>query len=104
MKLITYGIGGYDPTKPNNNIVEEQILEDQLTSLKTEGVIATLNVVLGLWPIEDAANAVSLTPSDLVAEAQAWAAAQGGLIPGSMTTPTSPLGVELALEAYRHAL
>jgi len=20
---ITYGIGGYDPTKPNNNIVEE---------------------------------------------------------------------------------
>jgi hypothetical protein len=23
MKQITYGIGGYDPTKPNNNIVEE---------------------------------------------------------------------------------
>jgi hypothetical protein len=23
MKTITYGIGGYDPTKPNNNIVEE---------------------------------------------------------------------------------
>ena len=23
MKSITYGIGGYDPTKPNNNIVEE---------------------------------------------------------------------------------
>jgi hypothetical protein len=22
-KQITYGIGGYDPTKPNNNIVEE---------------------------------------------------------------------------------
>jgi hypothetical protein len=22
-KSITYGIGGYDPTKPNNNIVEE---------------------------------------------------------------------------------
>ena len=22
MKLITYGIGGYDPSKPNNNIVE----------------------------------------------------------------------------------
>jgi hypothetical protein len=23
MKKITYGIGGYDETKPNNNIVEE---------------------------------------------------------------------------------
>ena len=23
MKQITYGIGGYDATKPNNNIVEE---------------------------------------------------------------------------------
>ena len=22
MKMITYGIGGYDPTKPNDNIVE----------------------------------------------------------------------------------
>jgi hypothetical protein len=23
MKSIIYGIGGYDPSKPNNNIVEE---------------------------------------------------------------------------------
>jgi hypothetical protein len=30
-KLITYGIGGYDPTKPNNNIVEEIDLPDQET-------------------------------------------------------------------------
>jgi len=22
-RIVTYGIGGYDPTKPNNNIVEE---------------------------------------------------------------------------------
>jgi hypothetical protein len=42
--------------------------------LNTEGVIATLNAVLGLWSVEDAANAVRLTPADLVAEAQAWAA------------------------------
>jgi hypothetical protein len=27
-KLVTYGIGGYDPTKPNNNIVEEIDLPD----------------------------------------------------------------------------
>ena len=29
MKSITYGIGGYDPTKPNNNIVEEIDLPDE---------------------------------------------------------------------------
>ena len=28
-KLITYGIGGYDPTKPNKNIVEEVDLPDE---------------------------------------------------------------------------
>jgi len=28
-KLITYGIGGYDQSKPNNNIVEEIDLPDQ---------------------------------------------------------------------------
>lgn len=77
MKEITYGIGGYDPTKPNNNIVQiEEYPDPPAPPLDPTGVIATLNVVLGLWPIEDAANAVGLTPTDLVAEAQAWAAAQ----------------------------
>jgi hypothetical protein len=46
------------------------------TPLDPTGVIATLNVVLGLWPIVDAANAVGLTPEDLITEAQAWAVAQ----------------------------
>jgi hypothetical protein len=31
MKYTTYGIGGYDPTKPNDNIVEEMDLPDQET-------------------------------------------------------------------------
>jgi hypothetical protein len=30
-KSITYGIGGYDPTKPNNNIVEEIDLPNEET-------------------------------------------------------------------------
>ena len=30
MKIITYGIGGYDPSKPNNNIIEEYEIEDVL--------------------------------------------------------------------------
>lgn len=29
MKQITYGFGGYDETKPNNNIVEEIDLPDE---------------------------------------------------------------------------
>lgn len=29
-KIITYGVGGYDETKPNNNIVEEIETEDVL--------------------------------------------------------------------------
>jgi hypothetical protein len=31
MKQVTYGIGGYDPTKPNNNIVEEIDIPDTET-------------------------------------------------------------------------
>lgn len=44
--------------------------------LDTAGVMATLNAVLGLWSVEDAANTVGLAPQDLINEAQAWAAAQ----------------------------
>ena len=28
MIIVTYGFGGYDPTKPNDNIVEEQWVPD----------------------------------------------------------------------------
>jgi hypothetical protein len=28
MKTIAYGVGGFDPTKPNNNIIEETELPD----------------------------------------------------------------------------
>jgi len=30
-KLITYGLGGYDESKPNNNIVEEIDIPDEET-------------------------------------------------------------------------
>jgi hypothetical protein len=30
-KKITYGVGGYDPSKPNNNIVEEIDIPDTET-------------------------------------------------------------------------
>jgi hypothetical protein len=43
--------------------------------LDAVGASMTLLVVLGVVPIGDAANAVGLSPDDLVAEAEAWAAA-----------------------------
>jgi len=46
---------------------------DVHSPLDINGVMATLNAVLGIWSVEDAANAVGLTPQDLVHEAQAWA-------------------------------
>jgi hypothetical protein len=30
-RITTYGIGGYDPSKPNNNIVEEIDIPDTET-------------------------------------------------------------------------
>ena len=74
MKITTYGIGGFDPTKPNNNIVEEQIIPDPPQApLDPVGALATLLAVTGTLTVDDTANAVGLTPADLIAEAQAWA-------------------------------
>jgi hypothetical protein len=75
-KVITYGIGGYDPTKPNNNIVEEIEILDEVYPLNQTGALATLLAVTEVVSVEDAANAVGLTPEQLIAEAQAWAVAQ----------------------------
>jgi hypothetical protein len=44
--------------------------------LDTVGAVATLLAVLEVSSVEDAANAVSLPPEALIAEAEAWAAAQ----------------------------
>lgn len=37
------------------------------------GVIATLNAVLGIWSLSDAASASGYTEEQLILEAQAWA-------------------------------
>jgi hypothetical protein len=74
--VTVYDIGGYDPSKPNNNIVEQYEIPDLRPQLDPPGVAATLNAVLGVWPLEDAANAVGLRPEDLVHEAEAWAIAR----------------------------
>lgn len=43
--------------------------------LDSAGAMATLNAVLGVWPLADAANVVGLTEQDLINEALAWGAA-----------------------------
>lgn len=49
---------------------------DVVTPLDSLGALATLLAVVGAVSVEDAANAVNLTPQDLINEAQAWAAAK----------------------------
>lgn len=75
MRVIHYGAGGYDPTKPNNNIVEIEEHPDPVGAppLDPTGALATLLAVTETLTVTDAANAVGLTPADLVAEAEAWA-------------------------------
>jgi hypothetical protein len=41
--------------------------------LDANGVAATLNAVLGVWSLTDAANAVQLPEQELIDEATAWA-------------------------------
>ena len=76
MKQITYGPGGFDANKPNDNIVEEVDLPDSPQQpLPPAGALAALLAVEGVLTLTDAANAVGLTPEDLTLEAQAWAVA-----------------------------
>lgn len=62
----------------DGNIVEETGEYEPLVTppMYPYEAMAVLNVVLGLWSLEDAANAIGRQPEDLVAEAEAWAVAQ----------------------------
>lgn len=71
MRVVVYG--------PDGTIIEESGEPDALppTPMLPHEVIAVLNAVLGLWSLNDAANAIGRQPEDLIAEAEAWAAAGG---------------------------
>jgi len=58
-------------------VTHEWETPDQLAPLDPVSVLATLLAVNGLATVQDAANAVGLTPQDLINEAHAWAIAQG---------------------------
>lgn len=91
MKLTTYAtIGGYrSPLSDGtteildglHNIIGvedwddldiEWIKSTRKPALNTVGALATLLAVTNTPSIEDLANAVGLTPNDLIAEAKAW--------------------------------
>jgi len=72
-RIVTFGLGGYDPTKINNNIIEDiEVPEPPQEPLDQVGVLGTLLVVTGVLTLDNGANALGLTPEQLVAEAQAW--------------------------------
>lgn len=78
MRTFVYGIGGYDSSKPNNNIVEEyEVPDPPQQPLPPAAALATLLAVTGVLTVTDAANGVGETPQALTLEAQAWAAAAG---------------------------
>jgi hypothetical protein len=62
-------------TDPSGKQYEVDQPDPPQQPLDAVGAIATLNAVLGVWPLTDAANAVGLTEQDLINEAQAWAVA-----------------------------
>ena len=57
----------------NGNIIEQYDLPDSKPlPLDATGALATLLAVESVLTVEDAANAVGLTPQDLINEAEAW--------------------------------
>ena len=60
-------------TNPDGQTVTWETPDPPRQPLNPTGALATLLAVLELSTVQDAANAVGLTPEDLVAEAEAWA-------------------------------
>ena len=61
----------------DGNLLKEETVEPVVVPLNQAGALATLLAVLELSTVEDAANAVGLTPQQLVNEAEAWQAMKG---------------------------
>jgi hypothetical protein len=57
----------------DGNLISSTEVWRDLDPLDPVGALATLLAVTEVVSVEDAANAVGLTPQDLVNEAQAWA-------------------------------
>lgn len=83
MKQTTYGIGGYDPTKPNNNIVDEVEVDDPA-------------------PVEDLAAASHIDELyGLVADLYAQTGVDAAPLLESKTVSETAKSAVLAVEAVR---
>jgi len=60
----------------DGNLTHDEWTDVPYSPLTGHQITATLNAVLGVWPLSDAANAAGVSADHLIAEAQAWAAAQ----------------------------
>jgi nitrate reductase NapAB chaperone NapD len=60
----------------NGNLILQVETERTFGSLDPLGALATLLAVVEVVTVQDSANAIGLTPEQLTAEAEAWAAAQ----------------------------
>lgn len=74
-RFVTFGIGGYDPTKPNDNVVEVVETDDVHEPLQGIQLVAALNAALGVWSVTDAANISGASAEQLEKEVLSWAAA-----------------------------
>lgn len=59
-----------------NIVAKIELPEFEQMPLRDTALVATLNAVLGIWSLQDAANIAQLPEQALIDEAQAWAAAQ----------------------------
>jgi hypothetical protein len=57
------------------NLLYEEIVETTYPPLDGYQIVATLNAVLGIWTLEDAANVAGVNADHLISEAQAWSVA-----------------------------
>lgn len=60
----------------DGNLIVDEWVDAPYGLLTGHQVVATLNAVLGVWTLTDAANVAGVEPDHLIAEAQAWAVAQ----------------------------
>lgn len=59
-----------------NIIAQGELPTPPQMPLRDTALVATLNAVLGIWTLQEAANVAQLPEQALVNEAQAWAVAQ----------------------------
>lgn len=59
-------------------LIRDEWVEEPYLPLNGHQVVATLNAVLGVWALADAAHVAGVPIEHLIAEAEAWAVVASG--------------------------